>query len=152
MRARLWDGELCLATTRHAKTSFRNSGLAHSSDLARRLLWLSSRLALGGTLSMVTTVFRNVRHAVRVLARAPGFSLTAIATLALGIGAATAMFTIVNSVLLQPLPFREADRVAAIYTRYDPESGYDFPEFTLSGPEFLDYRAQARVLEAVAGY
>ncbi|HET7925873.1 MAG TPA: ABC transporter permease, partial [Rhodanobacteraceae bacterium] len=101
---------------------------------------------------MVTTTFRSIRHALRVLARAPGFSLTAIVTLALGIGAATAMFTIVNSVLLRPLPFRDADRVAAVYTRYDPESGYDFPQFSLSGPEFLDYRAQTRVLESVAAY
>ena len=100
----------------------------------------------------MTTIFRNIRHALRVLARAPGFSLTAIATLALGIGAATAMFTIVNSVLLRPLPFHDADRVAAIYTRYDPESGYDIPRFSLSGPEFLDYREQTRALEAVAAY
>src|SRR5688572_3226963 len=98
------------------------------------------------------TVFRSVRHAVQVLARAPGFSLTAIVTLALGIGAGTAMFTIVNSVLLRPLPFRDADRVAALYMRYEPESGYDFPQFPLSGPEFLDYRAQTRALEEVAAY
>jgi|SRR5688572_16578069 len=98
------------------------------------------------------TVFRSVRHAVRVLLRAPGFSLTAIATLALGIGAATAMFTIVNSVLLRPLPFRDADRVASVWTRYIPESGYDFPQFPLSGPEFLDYREQTRTLEDVAAY
>src|SRR5688572_12145434 len=98
------------------------------------------------------TVFRSVRHAVRVLVRAPGFSLTAIATLALGIGAATAMFTIVNSVLLRPLPFRDADRVASVWTRYEPESGYDFPQFPLSGPEFLDYREQTRALEDVAAY
>ena len=100
----------------------------------------------------MNTIFRNVRHAFRVLRRAPGFSLTAVATLALGIGAATAMFTIVNSVLLRPLPFHDADRVAAIYTRYDPESGYNFPQFSLSGPEFLDYRAQTRVLSDVAAY
>ncbi|HEX7237302.1 MAG TPA: ABC transporter permease [Gammaproteobacteria bacterium] len=98
------------------------------------------------------TIFRNVRHAFRVLRRAPGFSLTAVATLALGLGAATAMFTIVNSVLLRPLPFKDPDRVAAVYTRYDPESGYNFPQFSLSGPEFLDYRAQTRVLEDVAAY
>ena len=101
---------------------------------------------------MVTTIFRNIRHALRVLARAPGFSLTAIATLALGIGAATAMFTIVNSVLLRPLPFRDADRVAAVWTRYDASSGYDFPQFSLSGPEFIDYRAQTRALEEVAAF
>jgi putative ABC transport system permease protein len=101
---------------------------------------------------MVTTIVRNVRHALRVLARTPGFSLTAIATLALGIGAATAMFTIVNSVLLRPLPFRDADRVAAVYTGYDASSGYDIPQFSLSGPEFIDYRAQTRALEEVAAY
>jgi len=100
----------------------------------------------------VNTIFRNVRHAFRVLRRAPGFSLTAVATLALGIGAATAMFTIVNSVLLRPLPFKDADRVAAVYTRYDPESGYNFPQFSLSGPEFIDYRAQTKALEQVAAY
>jgi hypothetical protein len=61
-------------------------------------------------------------------------ALTGIATLALGIGAATAMFTIVNSVLLRALPFHDADRVASVWTRYEPESGYDFPQFPLSGP------------------
>ena len=101
---------------------------------------------------MVTTIFRNIRHALRVLARAPGFSLTAVATLALGIGAATAIFTIVNSVLLRALPFRDADRVAAVWTRYEPSSGYDLPQFPLSGPEFIDYRDQTRALEEVAAY
>jgi predicted permease len=101
---------------------------------------------------MITTIVRNIRHALRVLARAPGFSLTAIFTLALGIGAATAMFTIVNSVLLRPLPFAAADRVAAVWTRYEAPSGYDFPQFWLSGPEFVDYRAQTRALEEVAAY
>jgi putative ABC transport system permease protein len=101
---------------------------------------------------MVPAIFRNVRHAFRVLARAPGFSLTAIATLALGLGAATVMFTIVNSVLLRPLPFGDADRVLSVWTRYEPSSGYDFPEFSLSGPEFMDYRAQTRALEEVAAF
>jgi hypothetical protein len=79
-------------------------------------------------------------------------ALTGIATLALGIGAATAMFTIVNSVLLRALPFHDADRVGSVWTRYEPESGYDFPQFPLSGPELLDYREQARALEDVAAY
>jgi predicted permease len=95
---------------------------------------------------------RNVRHALRVLVRAPAFSLTAIVMLALGIGAATAMFTIVNSVLLRPLPFDDAARVAAVWTRYEASSGYDLPQFPLSGPEFVDYREQTRALEEVAAY
>lgn len=101
---------------------------------------------------MFSTVLRNSRHAVRVLARAPGFSLTAILTLALGLGAATAMFTIVNSVLLRPLPFGDAERVLSVWTRFEPSSGYNFPQFSLSGPEFLDYRAQTQVLEEVAAF
>src|SRR5262245_35523111 len=101
---------------------------------------------------MVMTVVRSVRHAVRVLVHAPGFSLTAIGTLALGIGAATAMFTIVNSVLLRPLPFREADRVVSVWTRYEASSGYEFAQFPLSGPEFLDYRAQTHALEDAAAF
>ena len=95
---------------------------------------------------------RIARHALRVLMRAPAFSVTAIVMLATGIGAATAMFTIVNSVLLRPLPFQDADRVVSVWTRYDPSSGYDFPQFSLSGPEFLDYRDQTRALEEVAAY
>ena len=98
------------------------------------------------------TAFRSVRHALRVLLRAPGFSLTAIVTLALGIGAATAMFTIVNSVLLRPLPFSDAERVVSVWTRYEPSSGYDFPQFPLSGPEYIDYRDQTQALEEVAAF
>src|SRR5688572_7338646 len=101
---------------------------------------------------MVSSLFGSIRHALRVLARSPGFSLTAIATLALGLGAATSMFTIVNSVLLRPLPFGDAERVLSVWTRYEPSSGYDFPQFSLSGPEFIDYRAQTRALEEVAAF
>jgi predicted permease len=98
------------------------------------------------------SIFRNVRHALRVLARAPGFSLTVVVTLALGLGAATAMFTIVNSVLLRPLPLGDAERVLAVWTRYEPSSGHDLPQFSLSGPEFTEYRAQTRALEDVAAF
>ncbi len=101
---------------------------------------------------MITTMFRNIRHALRVLARAPGFTFTAIATLALGLGAATAMFTIVNSVLLRPLPYGDADRVVSLWTRYEPPSGYDFPQFAVSGLEVLEFREQTRALAEVAAY
>jgi putative ABC transport system permease protein len=98
------------------------------------------------------TAWQDVTYALRTLARTPGFSAVAIITLALGIGAATAMFTIVNSVLLRPLPFADADRVVSVSTRYEPSSGYNFPQFPLSGPEYIDYRAQTRALEEVAAF
>ena len=93
-----------------------------------------------------------MRLAVRSLVRNASFSAVVIVTLALGIGAATAMFTVVDSVLLRPLPYPGADRVVSLWTRFVPESGFDFPQFPLSGPELLDYREQSRGFEEVAGY
>jgi putative ABC transport system permease protein len=100
----------------------------------------------------IAVAVRDVRHAVRALAHNPGFSAVAVLMLALGLGAATAMFTVVDSVLVRPLPYPDADRVVSIATRYLPESGYDFPRFDLSGPELIDYRAQTRAFEQIAGY
>jgi hypothetical protein len=59
----------------------------------------------------VTTLLRDIRYAIRVLARTPAFTLTVIATLAIVIGANTAMFSLVDAVLLKPLPFPDADRL-----------------------------------------
>jgi hypothetical protein len=57
----------------------------------------------------------QVRHAARALARTPVFALTAILTIALGIGASTAIFSVMNGVLLRPLPYRDADRLVTIW-------------------------------------
>ena len=63
---------------------------------------------------MLETWIRDFRHAARSLARAPGFTLIVVATLALAIGANTAIFSVVNAVLLEPLPFPNADRLVHI--------------------------------------
>src|SRR5687767_718117 len=84
-------------------------------------------------------MMNDLRHAARLLGRAPGFTLAAILTLALGVGANTAMFSVVHAVMLRPLPYPEPDRLIRI------RGGS-------SAPDIEDWRAQAAALEGIAGY
>jgi putative ABC transport system permease protein len=93
----------------------------------------------------VAEILRHFRRAVRALLRTPGFTLAALVTLALGIGSATALFSVVHRVLLRPLPYREPGRLVALMER-QLSSG---EEGSLSAPDFRDVRAEARAFEAV---
>lgn len=66
----------------------------------------------------MTNLWRDLRHAGRVLHKQPGFTIAAVLTLALGIGANTAVFSVVKHVLLTPLPYAEAERVAVIWSKW----------------------------------
>ena len=90
----------------------------------------------------------NIRFALRQIIKNPGFAILAILTLALGIGANTAMFTVIDSVLLRPLPYRDADRLVAI----TPGLRSDNTVQATSWPNFLDIREQARQMRDVAAY
>lgn len=90
-------------------------------------------------------VVRELRHALGRLRRAPGFSAVALATLALAIGANTALFSVVHTVLLQALPFREPDRLFLVWSRHTSTDRYPFQL-----PEFCDYRDQNKSFESVA--
>ena len=92
---------------------------------------------------------QDVRYAARQLWKHPVFTVTAILTLALGIGANTAIFTVVQSILLAPLPYPDADRIMALDTRWT-DSGRTHSRVT--GPDAADVRAQAHSLEAVSMY
>lgn len=92
---------------------------------------------------------RDLRHALRTLRRAPGFTAATLLTLALGIGATCAVFSVVEAVLLRPLPFPHAERIVRLWSAYTQR---DVPPFETSEGELLDYRDQNRVLDAIGGY
>src|SRR3954464_1436380 len=88
---------------------------------------------------------RDLRYALRVLLSRPGFTAVAVLTLALGIGANTAIFTVVNAVLLRPLPFREPARLVLLMERAS-----QLPTITTSWPNYVDWRDQSRSFESIA--
>jgi putative ABC transport system permease protein len=89
----------------------------------------------------------DFKHAFRMLRKRPAFTLVAVLTLALGIGANTAIFSVVNGVLLRPLPYPEPDRIVQLW-----ESAADGHRMPVSHPNFLDWRQQATGFEAMAQY
>jgi putative ABC transport system permease protein len=93
------------------------------------------------------TLKHDVRYALRRLVRSPGFTLVAVLTLALGIGANSAIFSVVHGVLLRPLPFGEPDRLMLLYTAY-PDDEIRYP---LSPPDFMSLHDDARSFSGVAG-
>jgi len=95
------------------------------------------------------TLWLDIKYGVRMLGKKPGFTAIAVLTLALGIGANTTIFSILNAVLLQPLPFSEPHRLVTVWGT-DVRNG-DFHR-TLSYPDFSDLRDQNRSLEGVAAY
>ncbi|HEV2833725.1 MAG TPA: ABC transporter permease [Pyrinomonadaceae bacterium] len=91
------------------------------------------------------SVIRDLKFAFRNLLKHPGFAAIAVITLALGIGASTAIFSVVNSVMLRRLPYRTADRIVAIQELNEKGS-----RVQVTGPNFLDWRAQNTVFEHLA--
>ena len=94
------------------------------------------------------TLLQDVRYAIRSLLRQPSFALTAILTLALGIGATTAMFSVLNAVILRPLAFEDADRIVALQNSW-VRTG---PTQQISAPDFHDWQARSRSFEAMGYY
>lgn len=90
---------------------------------------------------------QDVRYGIRTLGRSPGFTLVAVLTLGLGIGATAAIFSIVNAVLLKPLPYEAPERVVEVVNRWEGE-----PEGRLSPLEFFDYRERLRSFESMGAY
>jgi len=94
------------------------------------------------------TLRQDIRYALRNLGKTPGFAAVAIVTLALGIGASTAIFSVIDNIMLQPFPYPDAPRFMSVQI-HDTERNEPGGRAGFSGPEFLDYLEQNRVFDRV---
>jgi macrolide transport system ATP-binding/permease protein len=151
-RSRAFDEELESVLQLHVDDNLR-AGMPPETARAR------ARLALGGveqtrhawreraSVPIVEHLAMDVRFAIRQLAGAPGFTLTAILTLALGIGASVAIFGFVDAALIRPLPYPEPNRLVDV-----TESTPQIPRAALSWLDYLDWKAQNTVFESLDVY
>jgi len=142
-----WEAEVSY-TWRRLEQQGRTGPLSRARLRARALTcWIDALLERKETMTM-TGLFNDLRFAVRALLRYPGFAAVAVVTLALGIGANTAVFTLVDSVLIRPLPYPESDRLLSL--EHLGRDGQD--ALPVSPGLYLLYRDRAQTLEEVAIY
>ena len=115
-------------------------GISESADPDRRSI--GARIAL-----IASQIAADLLHAIRLLRKNPGFTAAVLLTLAFGIGANAAVFTILNTVLLRPLPYADPERLVVIWES-NPQRGW--PQFAVSQPNFLDWREQSVSFERLA--
>src|SRR5215813_10546346 len=93
------------------------------------------------------SLFQDVRYSLRMLLKKPGFTMVAALALAMGIGANSAIFSVINAILLEPLPFDDLDRIVALWERI-PSQGFEHNEASVAN--YLDWRAQSNSFENLA--
>ncbi|MGE0128685.1 MAG: ADOP family duplicated permease [Blastocatellales bacterium] len=128
--------------------------LSESELLARELRRVERQVApepvvLGTTrrTNMIADLWQDLRFGARMLAKNPGFTLIAVVTLSLGIGANTAVFSVVNAVLLRPLPYAQSDRLVALWGNYQK---LNITRLPAKAGEYVDYRDQTQSFAQVA--
>jgi putative ABC transport system permease protein len=95
----------------------------------------------------MNNLWNDIRYAVRQLRRAPGFAFTVVLTLALSVGVATAVFCVIDAVILRPLPYANPDKIA--FVQNVTRTGFEHPA---SWPDYQDQRAQLKTFQSLAGY
>jgi len=98
--------------------------------------------------TLMGTLIQDLKYALRGLRQNPGVTIAALLTLAIGIGANTAMFSLVDGILLRPFPYPDPDRLVVVW---DSNPGRGWDTFSVSPPNFIDYREQNTGSEARAG-
>jgi predicted permease len=98
------------------------------------------------------SVIRNVRYALRVFAKNPSFTVAAVLCLALGIGATTAIFSVVNAVVLRPLHYAQATRLVRVFTEFPTFPNGGLRHFWLSPPEYLDLKRESKSFDEIEGW
>ncbi len=105
-----------------------------------------------GLFAFLDSLVQDARHGLLTLRRTPGFTAAAVVALALGMGATTAIFSVVSGVVLRPLPYPDPDRLVAIHSRWTAESGYEWDRYPVGSPEYFDYLAENRSMAAVGAF
>lgn len=114
--------------------------------------WAISNEEIGNrhlAIRIMETLFKDIRYGFRSLLKRPGFTAVAIITLALGIGANSAIFSVVNAVLLRPLPYPQSEQLVNL-DGINPQA--DITESNMSVPDFADWQSQSQAFEYMAGY
>jgi putative ABC transport system permease protein len=117
----------------------------HALSIAIRFRSPRTRQATQEPPSMIESILYDLKHAVRLYLKAPGFTLAIVATLGLGVGASTAIFSLVHGILLEPLPLPAADRLAYI-NEINPRG----QTMSVSWPNYLDWRERQHAFDALA--
>ncbi len=100
----------------------------------------------------MSAFLQDVRYAVRLLAKKPGFTASAVACLTLGIGATTAIFSVVNAVLLRPLPYAQSRRLVRVFTEFPNFPNGGLRHFWVSPPEYFDLKRDTSSFQALDGW